>query len=347
MNDTAQLAGAAETELSVADAADVFKAYTSEQPVKPRDEQGRFAPSDEELAETEAEEAEQAEPEQDEADEDEAEAAQEAQPLPPSWPADKAEVWEALPADAQAFIAERDAEQLRATNAKLQESANARKAAEALQEEASTNRTQYAEALDVVISALQPIKPDPRAFGAGTGQYDRESFDLATAQYEEQAAVLSQFIEQKAAIQQQQAQESDAKFDAWKREHEAVYAPKFVADLPELADQSKAEPVVRSLIDYAIAQGIEPENFASENVKHVTSAQMHILWKAQQFDKLRQGGQQPKPKPAGPAVKPGVSSPRSAQRNVQGQRVMDRLAREGSVDAGAAMFKHLFSGNKR
>jgi hypothetical protein len=342
--DTAQALAPAETDRNQAieNAADAFKAFTTGEPVQLRSEDGRFAsPVEEETVEID-EAGEVAEVEAD--DDDGEEAAEQAQPMPPSWPADKAEVWEALPADAKAFVAERDAEQIRATNAKFQESANARKAAEAALAEAQTNRNQYLEAIDQLSAVLNPVKPDPRAFGAGTGQYNREAFDLAQLEYDQQSQALAQLTEQREAITRQQTEEANEQFKAWKSEHEAQYAPKLLADVPELTDTAKAEPLVRDLVTYAIQNGVPEELFAPEMQDQITSAQLHLLWKARQFDQLRASPAQAKPKPAGPAVKPGVSSPRSAQRIAGRQRDMDRLNREGSIEAGAAVFKHLFKG---
>ena len=59
---------------------------------------------------------------------DEAEAPDEGQPepvdMPASWSKEDAETWSALPADAQAKIAEREGQREQAVNAKFQESAN-------------------------------------------------------------------------------------------------------------------------------------------------------------------------------------------------------------------------------
>lgn len=337
--DTAQLATAAETDpnAQIELGAQAFKAFTSEEPVKLRDDQGRFAAA-EETAEPEAE-AELAEAEG-EAPEDDQETAEEAQSLPPSWPADQAEHWDSLPPETQSFLAEREGERERAVQAKFQESANVRKAAEAAQTEAQNNRKQYADALDVVLSAFTPEKPDPRAYGAGTGQYDRESYDLALAAYEQQAPVFSQLLQQRQAIDVQSKQEADQAFGAWKQEVEATYGPKLLADVPVLTDPEKAEPLLRELIHYAIGSGFPESLFAPDNQKNITSPEIHTLWKAQQYDKLRAADTKAKPKPASPAVKPGVSSPRSAQKNAQRSRDFDRLSRDGSIESGAAVFKH-------
>src|SRR4249919_2818972 len=112
--DTAQPTPAAETVTTgdpLADAANAFKTTLGQaEPAKPRDERGRFAPTQAEQAEQEieAEEPEAlAEGAEAESHDEEytAEAADEAQPeaidLPTSWPAELAEEWQKLPAPLQ------------------------------------------------------------------------------------------------------------------------------------------------------------------------------------------------------------------------------------------------------
>lgn len=341
--DTAQPIVAAETDpnAQLQNVADAFKAFTTGEPVeRPRDESGKFVSTAEEIAEPEAEEVEG----EVEIDEDEQEAAEEAQPMPPSWPADKAEIWEALPADAKAFVAERDAEQLKASNAKFQEAANARKAAEALQSEAKAARDQFASQLDVLMAAIQPVKPDPRQYGLGTGQYNREAYDLAVLEYEQQAQALAQLTEQRENLATQAQQEEAQAYEAHLKAINAEWGPKFAADVPDLTDPVKGGAVIASLIEYATQHGIDPAELAEDRLQFIPFSQMHLLWKAQQFDKLRANPPQPKPKTAGPAVRPGVSSPRSAQGAAQRQRISDRLAREGSIEAGAALWKSVLKG---
>lgn len=349
MTDTAQALAPAETDpnAQLENAADAFKAFLNPASAQVRDDQGRFAGEQpEETAEDETElEAEEADGEEsDEADEADEEAAHEAQPLPPSWGAEDAELWNSLPPEAQARIAEREGERDRGLNLKLQESANARKASELAAKEAQTKREEYLRALDTVESIYTVPKPDPRAFGYGTQQYNAAAYATAHAEYEQNTQALAQLKEQRDAIQKQADEEEAQAFTEYKQRHEAEYAPKLLADVPELKDAQKADPVLRDLITYAIGQGIPADVFAEDQQEQVTSGQLHILWKAQQFDKLRAAKAEPKPKPASPAVRPGVSSPRSAQKAARHQRSYDRLAREGSVEAGAAVFKNLFKG---
>lgn len=346
MAETAQ-PPAAETDpnVQIQNAVDAFKAFDNPVANRTRDEAGRFAseqeePEESEELESEAEEAEleeesdeDAELEADDPEEDEA------HPLPPSWPEDKAELWKSLSADARAVIAERDAEQLRATNAKFQEIANARKAAEAeARREAATKRDELIAQIETVEQLYQVVEPDPRAFGYGTDYFNQSAYSAALAEYQANAQALAQFKQQRESLQSERDAEASEAFREWKQQVEAEYAPKLLADVPELRDPTKGEPALNAMIQYAIENGIPQDVFAPEAQEEITSAQLHLVWKAMQYDKARSGKAMPKPKPS-PTVRPGVSSPRSAQKAVRHQKARDRLAREGSIEAGAAVFK--------
>lgn len=354
MTDTAQALAPAENDpnAQLDNAADAFKSFLNPPDPQKRDERGRFAgeqpdetPEAADEAELEAEET--AEGADEPVEELEAEeAAVEAQPLPPSWPADKADVWEALPAPAKALIAERDAEQLRATNAKFQEIANARKAVETeARTEANTKRNELIQAYETVEALYKAPEPDPRAFGYGTQQFNEAAFRAAHQQWQQNEQALAQIRDQREARQKEADEAAAAELAAWLETHNAEVAPKFIELVPDLADPAKAAPIFDSVFRYAQENGVEADLFSPDNVKSIPLGHIQVFWKAMQYDKLRTTEAKPKPKPAaGPAVKPGVSSPRSATKAAQFQQANDRLAREGSIEAGAAVFKQLFKG---
>jgi len=345
--DTAQPAAAAETD-PVADAASAFKAFDA--PAQPRDDSGKFASTEieEELPPEEpyAEEAEPLEAEADDGDneEDEQEAAEEAQPLPPSWGADDQDLWESLSPEAQGKIALREGERDRGLNLRLQETANARKAAQAKVVEVSNTLEHLSNVIGTVEGLYKTPEPDARAFGYGTEQFNEAAYRAAHQQWRETEGVLAQLKEQQSAAQKEVEEASNSAFSEWKQEHETQFAPKLLADVPELQDPARGQPVLDAMITYATENGIPAEVFSPESQEEITSAQLHILWKAQQYDRIRQGKTPPKPRSAGPAVKPGVSSPRSAQKATQRKRVFDRNAREGSIESGAAVFKQFLKG---
>jgi len=361
MVDTAQPVPAAETNPNVAidDAAAAFLAFDQGEPIpeRKRDGQGRFAPESDETPEPEGD-AEDAEGELPEAETDEpegeledddtaAEDEAEAQPMPPSWPADQAENWAALPPETQAYLVEREGQREQAIQAKFQESANARKDYESKLAEAQTSQKEYANLLDTLIGAFTPSAPDPADYGLGTGQFNQEGYELAKWQYEQQAGVLENLKAQQATVREELQQKEAQQFAAWKQEHEAQYAPKLLTDVPELSDPEKGTPAINEIVRFAIDNGIPEAAFfgdgTPEGIKAaqdaITSAQLHLTWKAMQYDKLRAAKPQPKPKQVSPVAKPGVSSPRSAQKTAKNKQAMDKLVQSGSLNDAAAVFK--------
>lgn len=314
---------------------------------KPRDEQGRFAapaPPEEEPAEAEEEEIEAeagvpAEAESHEAEHETDEAADEAQPtavdLPTSWPAEHAEMWTALPPEAQAIIAEREGQRDAAVNAKFQEAANLRKAHEAEISEAQANRDRYAEAADLVLSLVAPQRPPLSMLDAKSDDYDPDAYHLANARYEQSVA----FLEEHAAQRQHlAAQEQQARYDAIN----AASRDRFIKDVPEITDGAKAPAIIRELMDYAIGHGAPADMFDAPT----TALEFHLLWKAREYDRLQSAkakvAQAPRPEPrkAQPAVRPGVTTSRSAVKAAQREKDFERVRKEGSVESLTRIWKH-------
>jgi hypothetical protein len=350
--DTPQPATAGETETraeGIANAAEAFKAFTSEEPVRPRGPDGKFVSAepaaDEE--EIEAEEGEQslADAESHEEVEETDEAADEAQPeavdLPTSWAADKAELWSSLPPEAQEYISARDGERDRAVNAKFQEAANVLRSNEGLITEAQTNRQKFADAADYVLALVQPQKPDPRHYGAGTGQFDHEGLALANADYEQAISTIEAIRRQRDDALAQEKQEAENAEKAAHDAIEATAAPAFAAAYPAIRDQAKAPAFFNDLVAFAVERGVPQEAFTNTN-----SAELHILadahsWRKHLAAKAKvQTDPKPEPRKAQPAVRPGVATSRSAIGAANRAKDFGRLDQTGSIQDGAAMWKH-------
>lgn len=351
MTDTAQPEMAADPNVALQDAANAFKNF-DKPPEKARDQTGKFAkePVEELDDEILPDDFEGNEPEDDdgeiddgevETDEEPDEGHPEAVEMPTSWNKEQAEHWAALPPETQAFIAEREGQRDAAVNQKFQEAANIKKANQAIIDEANANRDLFIQAADEVLSVIKPQKPTPQQYGAGTGQYDRESYDLAMAQYEQSTQYLEQVKQQREQQVAQRADQEEQQFTQAKAQIEEIHAPKLLANIPELKDPAKGHAVLNELIDYAVTNGIMEDQFSPENQKYITSPELNMIWKAKEYDRItaKKGAPPPKAK-AGPAVKPGVSSPRSAVRKTQFQKQSQRLAKTGSIEDGAAIFKH-------
>jgi hypothetical protein len=357
MTDTAQPL-AAETD-PVALAAAAFRAQREPAPAPARDDAGRFAAAEaQEADEIEADQSEAVEAD-DEAAEYDAEtdtgdeAADEAQPdpvaMPASWSKEDAELWTALPPETQGKIAEREGQREAAVNAKFQETANARKAAEAQLAEANTNRDSYREAIDTVLSMVKPAKPDPRNFGLGTSDYQRDAYDYAVLQYEQQTEIVQSLTQQQQAIAAQQREEAEKAERQAYEDIETRARPALIAAVPDITDPQKQAAAIGEIVAYAVSQGIPEHVFSDpENAKRITSAELLMAWKASQFDKQQEakGRVVPKaqPKPATPPLRPGVTTPRAAVQQARVRKDMERLERTGSIEDGAAIFRHLRKG---
>ena len=356
MTDTAQPETAAENgELTLEEAANAFKTQTAD--TAARDERGRFAPAGEQEIEAEAGPdtgEDDAESHDDGQDDDEA--ADEAQPtavdLPTSWAADKAEIWEGLPPDVQAYIAQRDGELISANNAKFQEAANARKQAEAIAAEASNSRTHHLAAIGQLMELFESQAPDPDQFVVrdenGNAVFDQYSYEKAKTAH-------SQSIDFKQELQQQRgtllAQQAEADFQQEYAAAQAVNQAHFrgLVDLvPDLGKPDTADKALSDLADYAVQMGMPAETFQGRRGLLVTALEWQMLAESREYRRLQQAKAKvriepkPAPKPQ-PNVRPGVSSPRSAQRQAVLKGTMDRLSRTGSIEDAAAMFKQLSS----
>jgi len=352
MDDTAQPATAAETEAAPAELSplDAIKQALNPQQDRPRDATGKFLPTNAQIEAAEEGEEPEAGAESHEEGEEQEEAAEEAQPesapLPTSWPAEHAEMWQTLPPEAQAVIAKRDGERDAAVNAKFQEAANLRKAHEAEISEAQTNRTRYADAVDQVLALVQPQKPDPYAYGAGTGNFNQEAYTIAQAEYDRATQVIEALHYQR---QQLSAQEQSKAKEAEKAAYEAIEAtarPAFLKAYPDVTDAGKAPAFFNDLVSFALERGVPKETFET-GLDQVTSAEWHIIADALAYRKLQsakekvQTDPKPEPKKPMPAVRPGVTTPRSAVAAQQRRGALDQLARTGSLADGAAAIKQL------
>ena len=286
-----------------------------------------------------------------EADDDDP-APEEGQPdavaMPVSWPKEKSGLWGSLPAEAQAYLADRDAEVNRAFGLKSQEAANVRRAAEAQLTEAHANRDAYAEAIGAVLAMVEPVEPDPYEYGLGTEHYDRDAYDAATHDYRQAMTTLETLTQQQHAIVVQQAEEAEHHRQAAYHAIEEVARPRLFAEVPELATE-KAPAILDAVVRYAMTQGIPPAAFAPENQDNITSAEILMAWKAMQYDRLQaaKGRVQPRaqPKPAAaPSIRSGAARGGAGEKHVQFQKDMARLARTGSVEDGAAIFRHMRQG---
>ncbi len=357
MTDTAQ-PQAAETD-AFAEAAMAFKVSLGQEeaPAAPaRDEQGRFVsaqPEEEPEPEPGPEMPEENEPDDDaEAVEaDEAEAQQEPAPLPPFWPKEDEAFWSELSPQAQARIVERETQRDAAVLRRTEEAANARKASEAARDEAQNSRAEYLQAVDQVMSLIVPQEPPTSMLVQGSSDYDPDYYHILKAQYDNSLRVYGQLSEQRQSVaaqfvqelQQREAQEEQE----WFARLNQAGQDAFVKAVPDILDPAKQRDIVIRLRDYAVRDiGFPPEAFN----KPTTLPEWHVLWKAAEYDRLQAAKKQvqaepaPAPKKPAPPIRPGVTTPRSTVERQQRDKAFARLSKSGSIEDGAAVFKHLMKG---
>jgi hypothetical protein len=367
MSDTAQPSGAAESEVvsakdALASAAEAFKLSLGQAPARelpPRGEGGRFVAAeaaDDETdldpglrrddedqfdAQEEADPASSSDANDEEADT--GEAGEEPQPepraMPSSWAREDEMLWSSLPPEAQAKIAAREGQRDRAVNLKFQEAANVLKANEGLLAEAQGSRQRYADAIEQVLSLVVPQPPPRTMLDPNSDDYDPDAWHYRKAVHEDTIAFLDQHKGQLGQIRAQDQLQSFQAINGATRDA-------FIASVPDIADQAKAPAIFQDLIDYAISLGSPADIFQAPT----TALEWHVLWKAREYDRLQQARARvketprPEPRKPQPAVRPGVTTPRAAIEQHKRGAALDRLRKEGSVDAGAAAIKHLMKG---
>lgn len=357
-DDTAQPYGAAETD-PVATAADAFKVSLGQADPRPRDDSGRFASEqqpategEDETDEIEVEGAADAEPdtESDTDTDDGDEAADDAQPdavdMPVSWAKEDAEIWSALPPEAQAKIAEREGQRDAAINQKFQAAANLRQQNEAIIRRAAETRDTFAQLAEMTLNVIKPVEPPLSMLDYNSDDYDPDQYHMKRAQFEQQMALVNNLsARQREAAQAREQDEKAHELARYNQINASTYDA-FARSVPDIADQAKAPAVLKELIDYAVAAGAPEEMFQTPT----TALEWHILYKAREYDKLQAAtkrvGQTPAPEPskAQPAVRPGVTTTRSATKQAQMAKSMKRLSQSGSIEDGAAIWKQVLKG---
>ena len=327
------------------DAASAFKVALGqeeapEQPERLRAPNGQFVSPNAEEETEEIEAADEGEPEAVAENDEGDEAAEEAQSTAPaSWSKEEAELWESLPPEAQAVISKREGERDRAVNQKFQEAAQVRAQNEHIINEANINRQRFAQAADWALSLSVPPPPPITMLDINSGDYDPDQYHYQKHIHEQTVAQMQGLQAQR---QQMAAQEQMQNFHAINN----ATRDAFIQDVPDAADQAKAPAVFQGLMEYAVELGAPLDIFQTPT----TALEWRVLWKAREYDRLQKAkarvGEQPAPPPrkASPAVRPGVTTPRSAIEKANRGRALDRLKKEGSVEAGAAVWKNLMKG---
>jgi hypothetical protein len=250
----------------------------------PRDEQGRFASTEEPAPEIAGDEAlpDQGETAPvDPASGDEAEtpteqAEESAIVLPPGWSADKADAFKMLPPDVRDYITARESDRNKHFDRTAQETAAQRKAAETAAQAASAERQRYAQALDVVRQQIQqtaPKAPDPALAATDPAKYIAQK-----AQYDD---AVTRYQATQAELQRVQAEEQEHQSAAFKQ-HLADQAQKLSEAIPEWSDEKK-----RAKDQQDIAKFLRDTGYGQEEIASVADSRAVVIArKAMLYDRL-------------------------------------------------------------
>ena len=293
----------------------------------PRDETGRFvartpeedvieaaaeeaAPEESEPAEGEAEAKPDAEedaaPEEASGEEAEDDEPVEAIDAPASWTDEERAAFAELPPATQATIAARESERETTINARLAEAAATRKAAQADQEAAQTERQNMANTLAQVSAYARTMDPII-AKGLNTDWAElarEEGADEAMAQ----KAEFDQRVQYLQAVEQETARLQQASVEQHKQKETASLHEK----MPDFTDEAKAKAFKDASLPTLLEAGYTPQEVDQFWDYVPDHRQALILDKAAKYDKLMKERATISQKKAAPkAVK--VQKPKAAQ----------------------------------
>lgn len=256
---------------------------------------------------------------------------------PARWDADQKKVFATLPPEAQRIIAAQATEQERAIGRKAEEAAAARKAHEAVTQEAIDIHQRFADKLTQYAQAFEPQRPDyallatdPQAFAQQLAYYEQ-----ATAQGAQIAQQAAQARQQAEAIQQHQLQQ----------EARLVHETLTQAWGEKWANPVERQKVLDELKPVADELGYAPDVQAQANASDLLALRKAADWKtkAEKWDQLQSSKmgivRDAKLKPK--VQTPGAAQPKGSAQRQGLQDSMTRLRKTGDVRDAAAAFSRL------
>lgn len=280
---------------------------------------------EEEEEDVAAEEGEEAPEEEGETEEGEEEEGPPAIDPPVSWSKEDKELFAALPPEAQAVVARREAERDKFVNQKAQEAAQTRQAVEQEARQALSQLHQgQVEKLQALAAMVMPQEPDQRLLYTGN-QGDVLAYHRQEAAYRSAAAQqqqLQQHIEQSRAASQrveEEALNAEARADAQFLQQQ----------LPEWFDPSEGPKLRQELQSIGAELGYSPEQMAQARSVDVLGLRKAAEWKAKadKLDALNRSKMEAVrsakglPKVAKPGAKPSRTQASAGARDAAWQRV--------------------------
>jgi hypothetical protein len=247
---------------------------------------------------------------------------------PHSWSKEDKAFFKSLPPETQRIVAERERQRDGFLSQRAEALAIERKEIEALQAEAEKTRREYAERL----SQFQPKLPDPPDetlidSDPITYMKQQRAYEAAVKQQQESRAELERLSREHQEQQQKAHQEYLAK--------QQELLPKYI---PEMADETKAAEIKKSVAEYALKTGYVPEQ-----LQGVSALDVMVLNKARLYDEMMAKGKTvpEKLKDVPPVVKPGQRRSKTEAVTQKHQEQMAKLKKTGRLEDAAAVFRDL------
>lgn len=253
---------------------------------------------------------------------------------PVSWGADAKELFEQLPPDLQAQVAEREAQREKLIQSKTTEAAEAKRSARTEAETAFAERQrQYANEIEFFASRMVPQAPDP-----ALASHDPVAFIQQNAQYQAGLAQYQQMMQRaNVAAQEAQARDQSAAQESLKAE-EAWLAEQ----LPEWNDPAKRQALLTGIQSAGAELGYDADALSQANAMDILALKKATEWKADaekyralqkgKMEKVRAAKTLPK------AVRPGVAPTRGEINTTRSQNAWQNVKGARSKEAQADAF---------
>ncbi len=260
----------------------------------------------------------------------EAEPARDEPPIEPprSWTKDEKERFKSLPRETQEYLASREQERDRELRRSQNEAAERAKAIEAKEQAAEQVRTQYEQALPMLLQALQEQQAgefaDIKSI-ADVEKLAREDWPryvLWDAQQKKIAAVAQQV----QTAQQRQQQEKATKWNAFAKEQDALFAEK----APELADNDARSKAARNAADMLKDIGFSDnelgELWTGQKEMSLRDHRLQLLIRdAVRYREAQAAAKKVTAAPKPPVQRPGVAANRGQSRDAEIQALTKQL----------------------
>lgn len=241
---------------------------------------------------------------------------------PHFWSAEAKARFGELPYELQLVVQENEKAGSKATTLKLEEAANAKKAAEAKAEALAglAERIEAAAEQAETTFANRWAGMTPEAW-LKLSRENPNQYIALKAQHEAEQEAVQRAITAKDAAEQ-------VRRSTWHTEQ----IDRLKTLQPELVDPVRGQENLTALGSYLIKQGV-----AEQDLPNVGALEMSVAWKAMKYDELQALKPTIKPPPKG-AVRPAAAPPATPSNEREVQRLRNRFAQTGSrEDAHALM----------